>query len=301
MAITKDSIFAAATDIAAAGGAATLAAVRKAVGGGSYTTISEALKEWRVIHQQATAPLQEPAPQALSDRLAGVINETWTIALEMANDRLNTERAALEQIRIDLEQSRREAVDLADQLSAELEQAQATIAQQAAREAATALDVERMSTETIRLSGALAGASEAFHTAQAALTEAHARAEQLAALLDREQAARAEAVERAAQAGQEAAVLAARLDDAGRRALEAEARSAKSEQQALATARELASANTAVQAGQARLESAAREIEDARAQAKEARADAKKAGEEAAELRGRMAAAPKSNGEKDAT
>lgn len=298
MAITKDSIFAAATDIAAAGGAATLAAVRKAVGGGSYTTISEALKEWRVIHQQATAPLQEPAPQALSDRLAGVINETWTIALEMANDRLNTERAALEQIRIDLEQSRREAVDLADQLSAELEQAQATIAQQAAREAATALDVERMSTG---LSGALAGASEAFHTAQAALTEAHARAEQLAALLDREQAARAEAVERAAQAGQEAAVLAARLDDAGRRALEAEARSAKSEQQALATARELASANTAVQAGQARLESAAREIEDARAQAKEARADARKAGEEAAELRGRMAAAPKSNGEKDAT
>ena len=298
MAITKESIFAAATDIATAGGAATLAAVRKAVGGGSYTTISEALKEWRVIHQQATAPLQEPAPQALSDRLAGVINETWTIALDMANDRLNTERAALEQIRIDLEQSRREAVDLADQLNVELEQAQATIALQASTAAATAMDVERLDSEVIRLSGALAGASEAAHTAQAALSEAHARAEQLTGLLEREQAARSEAVERAAQAGQEAAVLAARLDDAGRRATEIEARAAKLEQQALATTRELASANAAVQAGQARLESAAREIEEARKQAKEARADAKKAGEEAAELRGRLAAMeqPKARG-----
>ena len=290
MAITKESIFAAATEIAATGAAATLAAVRKAVGGGSYTTISEALKEWRLIHQQATAPLQEPAPQALSDRLAGVINDTWTIALDMANDRLNTERAALEQIRIDLEQSRREAVDLADQLSAELEQAQATIAQQGEAAAATALDVERMNGDVVRLSGALADASEKFHTAQAALSEAHARAEQLTGLLEREQAARAEAVERAAQAGQEAAVLATRLDDAGRRVTEIEARAAKAEQQALATTRELASANAAVQAGQARLESAAREIEEARKQAKEARADARKAGEEAAELRGRLAA-----------
>jgi len=104
--------------------------------------------------------------------------------LDMANDRLNTERAALKQIRIDLEQSRREAVDLADQLNVELEQAQATIALQATREAATALNVERMGEETIRLLGALAGALEAAHTAQAALVEAHTSAEQLAARLD---------------------------------------------------------------------------------------------------------------------
>ena len=214
MAITKETIFTAASGIAAAGGTATLAAVRKAVGGGSYTTISEALKEWRVSHQQATAPLREPAPQALSDRLAGVINETWTIALEMANERLSAERAALEQVRIDLEQSRREAVDLADQLSGELEQAQASIAQQGAAAAATALEVER-------LTGTLAQASEGARTAQAALTEAQARAEQLTVLLEREQAARAEAVERAAQAGQEAAVLAVKLESATRETEEA--------------------------------------------------------------------------------
>jgi len=283
MAITKEHIFTAASGIAAAGGTATLAAVRKAVGGGSYTTISEALKEWRVTHRQAKAPLQEPAPQALSDRLAGVINETWTIALEMANERLNAERAALEQVRINLEQSRREAVDLADQLSGDLDQAQTNIDLEASRGTSMALEVER-------LAGELAQASEGARTAHAALAETHARAEQLTVLLEREQAARAEAVARAAQVGQEAAVLAARLDDAGRRVLDAKARAAKLEHQALATARELASANTAVQAGQARLESAAREIEDARKQAKEARDDARKAGEEAAELRGRLAA-----------
>ena len=226
MAITKETIFTAASGIAAAGGAATLAAVRKAVGGGSYTTISEALKEWRVSHQQATAPLREPAPQALSDRLAGVINETWTIALEMANERLNAERAALEQVRIDLEQSRREAVDLADQLSIELDQAQANIDLETSRGVAKALEIER-------LTGTLAHTSEGARTAQAALTEAHARAEQLTALLEREQAARAEAMERAAQAGQEAAVLASKLESAARETEEAKVQA----KEALADAR----------------------------------------------------------------
>jgi chromosome segregation ATPase len=292
MAITKEQIFAAATDLAATGAAATLAAVRKAVGGGSYTTISEALKEWRALQPAETA-IQERAPQALSDRLAGVINETWTIALDMANDRLKTEREALEGVRIELEQSRKEAVDLADQLSADLEQAQATIAQQNALEAARGVETARQAAEVARTAGELAEARESAHTAQAALAESHTRAEQLTALLEREQAGRAEAVERAAQAEQAGAVLASRLENAGRHAGELEARAAKFEQQSLTATRELASAHVAIQAGQARLESAARELDDAREQAREARAAARKAGEEAAELRGRMATEPK--------
>lgn len=48
------------------------------------------------------------------------------------------------------------------------------------------------------------------------MAESHTRAEQLTALLEREQAARAEAMERAAQAGQEAAVLAVKLESAAR-------------------------------------------------------------------------------------
>ena len=44
---TKDEIWAAAQALADAGERPTLAAVRKVVGGGSFTTISEAMAEWR--------------------------------------------------------------------------------------------------------------------------------------------------------------------------------------------------------------------------------------------------------------
>jgi colicin import membrane protein len=53
-----------------------------------------------------------------------------------------------------------------------------------------------------------------------------------------------------------------------------------------ALTRELVTANAIVQAGQARLESAARELEDAKKAVATAQAAAKKSGEEAAELRG---------------
>ena len=203
MAITKDTIFAAAAELAAAGSAATLAAVRKAVGGGSYTTISEALKEWRTLHQPSARQAGAPA---LPERLASVFNDTWAIALEVASAQFNAERA-------ELEQSRREAADLADQLRIELEQAQATITQQGVAAAIIALDIERQALEAIRMTSALAEASESARTAQAALGEARTRAEQLTGLLEREQAARADAVERAAKAGQDAAVATARLED----------------------------------------------------------------------------------------
>ena len=56
---TKEDIWAAATMLAEAGERPTLSAVRKVVGGGSYTTISEAMAEWRA-RQTQTAPSREP-------------------------------------------------------------------------------------------------------------------------------------------------------------------------------------------------------------------------------------------------
>ena len=43
MAVTREQIFAVADELDAAGQKPTLAAVRKALGGGSFTTISEAM------------------------------------------------------------------------------------------------------------------------------------------------------------------------------------------------------------------------------------------------------------------
>ena len=138
MAITKDQIFAVADEIDAAGQNATLAAVRKALGGGSFTTISEGMTEWKARKAAKETPLREPAPSAVADRLAELGTEIWSSALELANGRLATEREALEAARLQLEADKAEAAELADQVTAELEVAKtallsATTAEQAAR------------------------------------------------------------------------------------------------------------------------------------------------------------------------
>lgn len=121
MALTKEQILQAADQLAAAGTSPTLAAVRAAVGGGSYTTINEALKEWKTKQQTISTLLREPAPVAVATRLNELGADIWAIALEMANARLTTEREALEATRQQLETAQQEATELADQLSAELE------------------------------------------------------------------------------------------------------------------------------------------------------------------------------------
>ena len=125
MAITKDQIHQAADQLTAAGEAATMAAVRKLLGGGSYTTINEALKEWKAKQQATNTPIREPAPAAVVTRLEELGADIWAVALELANARLTSEREALEATRQQLETAQQEATELADQLSAELETLQA--------------------------------------------------------------------------------------------------------------------------------------------------------------------------------
>ena len=85
MAITKDQIFQVADQLTVAGESVTLAAVRKLLGGGSYTTINEALKEWKAKQQVAVMPLREPAPEGISKRLDELGAEVWAIALELGS------------------------------------------------------------------------------------------------------------------------------------------------------------------------------------------------------------------------
>lgn len=83
---------------------------------------SEAMSEWRAARQLATAPLREPAPPAITDRLTDFGADVWAIALELAGGRLKADREALESARGALEARRAEAVELADQMAAEIEQ-----------------------------------------------------------------------------------------------------------------------------------------------------------------------------------
>ena len=164
MAITRDQIFAAADEIDAAGQNATLAAVRKALGGGSFTTISEGMTEWKARKAAKELPLREPAPTAVADRLSELGAEIWSAALELANGRLAGEREALEVARQQLEADKAEAAELADQVTAELEVAKAALLSATAAEQAARSDSQNLRQQvadvTLRAATSEARASE---------------------------------------------------------------------------------------------------------------------------------------------
>lgn len=124
MAITKEQIFAVADELDAAGQAPTLAAVRKAVGGGSFTTISEAMSEWKAQRLAQAVPAREPVPDTLNEKLTELGFDIWQLATNAAQGRLQQERDGLTAARTQMEAERQEAADLADSMSSELEAVQ---------------------------------------------------------------------------------------------------------------------------------------------------------------------------------
>lgn len=97
-----------ADEIVQTGGTPTLAAVRRALGGGSFTTINEAMQEWKSSRTNP-APIRETAPESITARLSEIAWGKWDTALKTANLRLQAEREALERVRQETEQARREA------------------------------------------------------------------------------------------------------------------------------------------------------------------------------------------------
>ena len=199
MAITKDQIFNAADGIDAAGQSPTLAAVRKALGSGSFTTISEAMTEWKALRATKPVPIRETPPQAILDLLDGVGAEMWAAALALANGRLNSERDALEQARVQLEAGKNEAAELADQMSVELETLKS---EREAHEAA----VTKLRKSVEEREAAADSKAQALAAATARLDEVTKRADQLNAELERVGAQNAEliaAVAKMTQAGRD--------------------------------------------------------------------------------------------------
>lgn len=200
MPITRDQIFAVADEIDAAGQNATLAAVRKALGGGSFTTISDGMTEWKARKAAKEIPLREPAPSAVADRLTELGAEIWTSALELANGRLVTEREALEAARLHLEAEKAEAAELADQVTAELE-----VAKIALLSASSAEQAARSECDTLRQ--ALAEQKLQAATSEARAHEIEKRANDLNAELARVNQQNADLVAGLAAAAKSAAPL----------------------------------------------------------------------------------------------
>ena len=99
MTITTQQIHAIADQLHEQGIKPTLAEVRKALGGGSFTTISEAMKSWRQDNQQEEQLRQVELPSSIAERLQTLGADMWQTAIDIANDRLVKEREALESIK----------------------------------------------------------------------------------------------------------------------------------------------------------------------------------------------------------
>ena len=207
MAITKEDIYAAADALVAEGKNPTLANVRKALGGGSFTTISEGVAAWKEDRTAQPAPLQEPPPAAVAEKFSGLLAEVWAAALGMANARLASEREALEAARVELEDERRQAAELAAQVSADLDQANQVRERLASElDAAVAAGIEQ-GEQLATVTKELADAQQRTALAeQSAKDNAH-RADDLARALEAEQANAKALAERADQADQARAEL----------------------------------------------------------------------------------------------
>lgn len=163
MMVTRKQVFAAADELVASNENPTLAAVRRLVGGGSYSTISAWMAEWRAQNLAQQAPIREPVPSRIADQLAEVGAVLWASALSHASSRFETERTSLAEDRDRFEERMKEALVLAEGLTQELDESRVEVAalQKQTR------DLERANKElleTLDQARALASESEAVET-----------------------------------------------------------------------------------------------------------------------------------------
>lgn len=190
MAITVSQIFAAADDLDSRGISPTLAAVRKALGAGSFTTISEAMAVWRTQRSAKIATAQEPLPAAIESVLSDLGRSVWDVAMAHANARLAAEREELTQARAQAVTAREEAVALADTVTLELDQTKAQLEEAGnhvrALEERFTQQAETLSTQAAANAGLTARVAELLNRIQdlsAELERGHIRNAELSAAL----------------------------------------------------------------------------------------------------------------------
>lgn len=128
MAITREQIYTIANTLNSQGMRPTLAAVRRMLGAGSFTTISEALNEWKMA-QSADAGKQakKTAPDLFMDRLHTFGSALWLDAMDLATNRFALDREAMEEKIREKESYYNELEALSAEYDVELEAAKACI------------------------------------------------------------------------------------------------------------------------------------------------------------------------------
>jgi chromosome segregation ATPase len=186
-----EAIWQAADALEAEGIRPTLAAVRNKVGGGSFTTITNAMGEWRKRRQQDALAPAEPLPDEISQhvdeigqrlgdigqQLRALGGEIWAKARALADEQLVGLRQRLEAEKAEIHERMTEAVQLADQLTEEAEGLRRQLADHQAEVAALK---EQMAEMEQRSSAELARARD--NASRYEIAAAEARAGEKAAL-----------------------------------------------------------------------------------------------------------------------
>lgn len=127
MALTREDIWEVADRLDAEGKAPTLAAVRKALGSGSFTTISDAMREWHQRRKEKTDKAQEagPVPPDLDETVRRFAQEVWVKATEIAKAEVLKLTREYAEAKKEWDRERQELEAVAEDLSAALEECQA--------------------------------------------------------------------------------------------------------------------------------------------------------------------------------
>lgn len=232
---------------------------------------------------------QEAADLSTENERQVIENESQGETIELLRADASTLQGRAGQLESDLVVARDEATR--ERSGAELartELAKAQLRLEAMPRLEADLVAAREVLETERLARQQAEQQAAVLTAKLEATER--RANEADARTTKAEAATTKSAEKAEIVARELVTANTKLEATERRATEADTRTVRAEAASAAAARDLVAATAAVQAGQSRLESAARELEDAKKAVATATAEAKKASNEAAELRGKLAA-----------
>ena len=188
--MATNDIHAIADRLAEAGQRPTLAAVRKELGGGSFTTISEAMKSWRETQQEEHALGEVQVPDNVSERLSQLQATLWQAAVGEAERRLATERDALAQAKEEAAAAISEAQEAVETLETEAQEHESQIEQLQNR--CAAFEQQATEAETAKAHAEqVAAAAQATATAQvegleARLADAKATIEALVAKIGEE-------------------------------------------------------------------------------------------------------------------
>lgn len=296
--ISYEQVVAVADGMKARGEKPTSRNVREALGSGSMGTVLKHLQQWQSGQMRAEdTPVALPAAlqRALVDFIGQEVASAKTI---LQSDLVDAQQANADMIA----ESERQSSTIEIQAEA-LESAQVEKAGLAGRLAQVESDLAKTLDD-------VAAERQAAETARVELAKAELRLEavpKIEAEIEKVRAELLDARAKAAELHEAAAVATAQLDAANTARMKVEQQleaaneaagkaRAKADQQLEAaatkeasTAKALENERVEVQACQARLEAAARELEAAKEAVIKARADAKKSGEESAELRGQLA------------